>query len=64
MGARCKRCGGNQFRTKDQYGEYLSCLQCGRTEEVEARSSLEAIVRDLEHPPARLLERERLRAAR
>lgn len=25
---RCKRCGGDLFQEEDQYGIFLSCLQC------------------------------------
>lgn len=28
---RCARCAGQLFHTSDQYGRYLSCLQCGHT---------------------------------
>ena len=36
---RCPRCGGNQFRVKDQFGDYLSCLQCGRTTDLETSAA-------------------------
>lgn len=38
--SRCPRCGGNQFHVKDQFGEYLSCLQCGRSVDVESARAL------------------------
>ncbi len=32
---RCPRCGGNMIRHGDQYGFYASCLQCGKTVDLE-----------------------------
>jgi len=32
---RCRKCGGNMFEEKDQYGGYVACLQCGCIEEPE-----------------------------
>jgi len=25
----CKRCGGDLFLERDNYGSYISCIQCG-----------------------------------
>jgi len=25
----CRRCGGNLFLERDEYGTYISCIQCG-----------------------------------
>jgi hypothetical protein len=56
--SRCPRCGGNQFRVRDQFGDYLSCLQCGRTVDVEMPGTLQAVVNQLDEselasPPRR-----------
>jgi hypothetical protein len=32
----CPRCKGDLFDAKDQYGFYISCLQCGFQRNVEA----------------------------
>jgi len=30
---KCNKCGGNLYIEEDVYGRYISCLQCGFTEE-------------------------------
>ena len=50
--SRCPRCGGNQFHIKDQFGDYLSCLQCGRTVDVEMPGTLQAVVDELDESEA------------
>lgn len=30
----CPRCGGHFFWERDQYGEYLNCLQCGHNSNI------------------------------
>ena len=31
---RCPRCSGDLYSDRDQYGDYVSCLQCGLTRDV------------------------------
>lgn len=61
MATRCDRCGGNQFRIVDQYGDYLSCLQCGRTTDLAPSAALRAILEESDEvkPPARSRTRAR-----
>ena len=49
---RCPRCGGNQFHIKDQFGDYLPCLQCGRTVDVEMPGTLQTVVDELDESEA------------
>ncbi|MDO8569142.1 MAG: hypothetical protein Q7R57_10600 [Dehalococcoidales bacterium] len=36
----CKRCGGNLSLERDEYGAYVTCIQCGAVwNEVETASS-------------------------
>jgi hypothetical protein len=48
MQKRCSRCGGNEFRIRDQYGEYLSCLQCGRTRDVAPSDGLNLVLKGID----------------
>ena len=32
----CPKCGGDLIVERDSYGRYSKCLQCGRSEELEA----------------------------
>ncbi len=38
---RCPRCGGNMIRRRDQFGLYASCLQCGKTLDVNRLTAAE-----------------------
>lgn len=37
---RCKRCGGNLCLERDEYGAYVSCIQCGAVYEVCAEQDI------------------------
>ena len=32
----CPRCKGDVYRTKDSFGEYLACLQCGYSRDIDS----------------------------
>ena len=38
---RCRRCGGNLLPGEDIYSRYMSCMQCGTTEEPSGLGSLD-----------------------
>jgi len=61
---RCSRCGGNQFPVKDQFGDYLSCLQCGRTVDVKMTGTLQAVVDKIDDPDLAIPRRRRSLYAR
>ena len=46
----CTKCGGDLASNSDQYGPYVSCMQCGRyqeTEFIEARSPAATVIANL-----------------
>ena len=46
----CTKCGGDLASGSDQYGPYVSCMQCGRyqeTESMEARFPAATVIADL-----------------
>ena len=36
----CKRCGGNLYLERDQFGIYVSCIQCGAEYEAPAEQAV------------------------
>ena len=36
----CQRCGGDIYLESDQYGTYITCLQCGAIKDAEATPAL------------------------
>jgi hypothetical protein len=48
----CPKCSGDLFRRADEYGEYVSCLQCGKSWELDVGLKLpKRGGHELEHPP-------------
>ena len=46
----CTKCGGDLASNSDQYGPYVSCMQCGRYQEaesIEARSPAATVIANL-----------------
>ena len=41
----CPRCGGDLTTDSDQYGDYVSCLQCGLCRDIPVMASGSPIVR-------------------
>ena len=37
----CPRCGGDLFTSKDQYGNYIHCIQCGYMADIDLPRALE-----------------------
>jgi hypothetical protein len=41
---RCRKCGGNLFDGEDVYSRYVSCLQCGSSQELTRMTSLDEVL--------------------
>jgi hypothetical protein len=41
---KCKKCRGQCYLEKTEDGEYLVCIQCGRTEKIEENKPVEVPV--------------------
>ena len=48
----CTKCGGDLASDSDQYGSYLSCIQCGRYLDVEIKKGESPGVRLIPVQPA------------
>ncbi|MBI4201020.1 MAG: hypothetical protein HY531_01870 [Chloroflexi bacterium] len=40
----CPRCHGDMHLSKDQYGQYLECIQCGYEAESQALSEMRKVL--------------------
>lgn len=41
----CIKCGGDLASGSDQYGTYVSCMQCGRYQDIEIKEAGSAVIR-------------------
>jgi len=48
----CIRCGGDVSTTRDEYGWYEGCLQCGRQSNLEILMKLRKLIDEIEKEPA------------
>lgn len=53
----CVRCGGDVSTTRDEYGWYEGCLQCGRQSNLEILMKLRKLIDEIEKEPALAIPR-------
>ncbi len=41
----CTKCGGDLVSNSDQYGPYISCMQCGQYRDIEIKEAVSPVKR-------------------
>ncbi len=40
----CTKCGGDLASNSDQYGPYISCMQCGQYRDIEIKEAVSPVI--------------------